>query len=119
VLICNGCKQEYNAPDFEALKRSFGDELPPKLYHGVGCRQCQGTGYRGRILLFELMELDPELNRMISAGESPEKIMEAARAKGFRTMLDDARQKVLDGIIEPEEAFRMLGAREGIQGASV
>jgi type II secretory ATPase GspE/PulE/Tfp pilus assembly ATPase PilB-like protein len=120
---CPDCREPYKFDQDDPLIKFLGitraDLSNHNLFRAVGCEKCQGTGYRGRILLFELMELDPELNRMISAGESPEKIMEAARAKGFRTMLDDARQKVLDGIIEPEEAFRMLGAREGIQGASV
>ncbi len=54
-LICPACRQPYAAPDADALRSELGGEIPDQLYHGRGCRQCQGTGYRGRTGIFELM----------------------------------------------------------------
>jgi type II secretory ATPase GspE/PulE/Tfp pilus assembly ATPase PilB-like protein len=62
-----------------------------------GCRACEGTGYRGRIALFEHMEMDAELRELVFRGESLEEIRARPRAAGPAPLLADGARKVLAG----------------------
>src|SRR5208283_5115290 len=53
--ICPHCKEEFVPPPTLDLRAEFGDDSPHRFYHGVGCRSCQGTGYRGRTCIIEMM----------------------------------------------------------------
>lgn len=102
--ICTECKTHYKpaAP----LLKSLG--LPPrtaKLYRGRGCEACYHTGNRGRTGVFEILEITPELRNLIAEDAPRESILRSAKMK---TMADRARQKVKDGIIEPEEYLRVI-----------
>ena len=110
--ICQNCKQEIEVDLDDPLIRSLGitpDDLAShKIYRGKGCDNCRSTGYRGRIGIFEILEIDSELACMISGSASEEEILEKARDKGFMSMKEDAKRKVLDGLTSPEEAFRVV-----------
>src|SRR5438477_2015074 len=59
-LICKECKTEMPEAEVRPLREEFGDLVPDVLYHGTGCRDCQGTGYRGRQGVFEIMGISDE-----------------------------------------------------------
>ncbi|HXK36043.1 MAG TPA: GspE/PulE family protein, partial [Candidatus Paceibacterota bacterium] len=59
--ICPECKEQLSTSEVMPLRRRFGDQLPGSLYKGRGCQRCQGTGYRGRIGIFELMLITDEV----------------------------------------------------------
>ncbi|MGH7479003.1 MAG: GspE/PulE family protein, partial [Candidatus Methylomirabilales bacterium] len=97
--ICNSCKEE--AESDPALLRRLGlqvdggDQL--KFYRGKGCDKCGNTGYRGRIGIFELLRVGPEMTPLILEKADSGSIQRAARAQGMRTMLEDGIRKALRG----------------------
>ena len=112
--ICQNCKHEIEVDLDDPVIRAIGitsdDLVSHKIYRGEGCEKCRNTGYRGRIGIFEILEIDSDLSRMISASASEKEIMEKSREKGFFSMKDDAERKVLDGLTTPEEVFRVIWA---------
>ncbi len=110
--ICPQCRESYR-PDEEYLTRvglspvKFGNRL---LYRGQGCPECLGTGYKGRLGLFELMVLSDNIKTMIlkssDAGEIKKQAL-ASLASGMRTLRQDGLSKVLAGETTLEEVFRV------------
>jgi CheY-like chemotaxis protein len=78
------------------------------LYKAVGCKECAKTGYRGRLAVMEILVTDSEVERRISAGESTERISDAARRAGMRTMWDSGVEHVLHGETDIDELLRVL-----------
>jgi type IV pilus assembly protein PilB len=102
--ICDNCKKPFTAT--KTLVQSVG--LPAstkKLYRGAGCDECYHTGNRGRTGVFEILEITPEIRKLIAADESIEKISKASKLK---TMADRSRQKAKSGAITPEEFLRVV-----------
>ena len=110
--VCENCKREApketDSAELKGLGITAEDLQTHTLYEGAGCEQCRNTGYHIRTAIYEILEIDHEISALIGSGSSPDQIVEAASAKGFRSMLDDARRKVLDGITTPREALRVL-----------
>ena len=103
--ICQRCRKEYQ-PD-ESLLKSLGLPLDTKFFKGEGCEFCGGIGYRGRIGLFEILVLDRDIRRLIAEKASEDKIREAARARGMKTLLEDGVLKVIKGLTTLEEIKRV------------
>jgi type IV pilus assembly protein PilB len=103
--ICPKCIESYSPPK-EALSRL---NLPEsgEYKRGRGCEFCAKTGFRGRIGIYELFELDSEIRRMVLAGKQPGEIREHAEAHGMVTLRGHARQKVAEGITTVEEVIRV------------
>jgi type II secretory ATPase GspE/PulE/Tfp pilus assembly ATPase PilB-like protein len=79
------------------------------LYRGTGCKLCNGSGYFGRTLVYELLAVDNELSLMIEAENSIKEIETMARKKGFRNIFDITVEKIKLGITSVEEAIRVIG----------
>lgn len=77
------------------------------VYNPVGCAQCFGTGYRGRLGLYEVLVIDDDLRDIISNGGSVLDIQRAARAKGVGSLRDDGVRKVLEGTTSYLELLRV------------
>jgi general secretion pathway protein E len=98
--ICQHCKQPAGAtvtPDGETIT----------YYKGAGCEHCFHTGYHGRIAIFELMQLNEELRRLIMRNEDASVLTEAARRNGMRSLREDGWQKVARGLTTPDEVIRV------------
>jgi general secretion pathway protein E len=80
---------------------------PVDIFRGAGCEHCFGTGYHGRLGIFELMELGEELRGMIMHNEDSTKIMACARRNGMRNLREDGWLKVRRGVTTPEEVTRV------------
>ena len=110
--VCKACKTEVPRDELSPAMKYFGiteDDLRSHtIFRGQGCDTCRKTGYRGRTGIFEVLKVDKELASMVVDRPPLRELLEAARAKGFRTMREDARRKVLDGMTTPEEALRVL-----------
>ena len=110
--ICPDCKEPHQPPRDRLLGLGFDPDLPENretvFYHGVGCENCRHTGYRGRIGLFELLEVTPEIQEMIVRRASQGDIKEAAVASGMVTLLRDGFNKVLQGITDISELTRVV-----------
>ena len=114
-VICPECKEEYAEPDPRIL-RVLGfrpEEIENRtFYRGRGCNACGGTGYKGRQGIFELMEMTSAL-RELSFNRAPLNVIrKAARASGMRSLLEDGRMKILNGITTPDELVRITQAAD-------
>jgi len=106
--ICNSCKEEAE-PDPVLLRRlglQADGENQLKFYHGKGCDKCGHSGYRGRIGIFELLRVGPEMTPLILEKADSGSLQRAARAQGMRTMLEDGIRKALRGGTTLEEVAR-------------
>ena len=75
----------------------------------VGCPHCQGTGYRGRLGIYELVDVTPELQEMIIASATAERMRTVATAQGGRTLREDGLLKAMAGLTTVEEVVRVTG----------
>jgi len=108
--ICPNCSQDDNPPPH--LLRAVGLD-PYKLdlqpMRGRGCRRCVGSGYVGRVGLFELFEMREEFNEKIVNVEPTESIRAAARAAGMKFLVQDGVEKIRQGRTSVEEVARVAG----------
>ena len=110
--VCIKCKEPY-APPKDALKRlgmnlDLLDKSEVTFFRGRGCDTCKGTGYKGRIGVYELMPVNDKVRELILARASSYAIREAAIEAGMRTLKDDAMEKILLGITTLEESLRVI-----------
>jgi type IV pilus assembly protein PilB len=104
-LICKYCKQEV-APNPELAQRL---NVPDnKFYAGKGCKNCEGTGYRGRTVISEIMLLSPRIQKAIMERADASVIRAISREEGMETMLDDGVQKAINGVTTLEEVARVV-----------
>jgi type IV pilus assembly protein PilB len=103
---CPRCATEYQ-PGKELIEKL---NLPPsaKLRKGTGCDFCGNTGYRGRMGIFEILVTTKETRAGIESGASEAEIMNAARANGARTLLEDGVQRMIEGVTTYEEVQRVI-----------
>jgi type II secretory ATPase GspE/PulE/Tfp pilus assembly ATPase PilB-like protein len=89
------------------LKKRFGDKVPETLYKGRGCRQCQGTGYRGRLGIFEMMMVTDDVRSLIVENASAPELRKIAINQGMRTLREDGFRHLNDGRTTVEEIMRV------------
>ncbi len=105
--VCTACRSPYQPSDAELAKLGVSVEGErPTLYRGVGCPACAQTGYKGRSGIYELLVVDDEIRRLISAKVDSAQIEQQAIAKGMTTLRDEGAAKVLQGITTTEEVIR-------------
>ena len=106
--ICSQCRVEAPVPPAVREKlEALGDRhIGGRFYRGNGCDECRGTGYRGRIGIFELLPITSELRELILQKRSSAEIKAEAK-KTMITMHQDALQKAAEGITTPEEILRV------------
>ncbi len=105
--LCPECKRAKKADgeELEMLMRKPGEELT--VYEPCGCPKCDGTGFLGRIGVYEIMEVTPQLKHIISRGGDAEAIKEQALKDGMHTLRMSATELVLEGITSVEEMMRV------------
>jgi general secretion pathway protein E len=99
-LICDRCK----APDGTRIAPD-GESVP--CFRGRGCENCFGSGYTGRVGIFELMELNDEIRKQIMRGDDALSITAVARRNGMRSLREDGWLKVSRGLTTPDEVMRV------------
>ncbi|MCS6923512.1 MAG: GspE/PulE family protein [Fimbriimonadales bacterium] len=111
-VICPDCRVPYQpTPDeIAALKIPQEWLSQARFWAGKGCKNCLETGYRGRTGIFELLRISPAIREAIVNRASGDQILQIALKEGFRTMLDDGRDKVLRGITTPREVIQAVYA---------
>ena len=107
--ICKECKteHEYKPHELAWIGLREQDVREVTFYHGAGCEQCMGTGCRGRLGIFEMMEMNSELREMAFRKESSNVIREQALISGMRSLQADGARKVIGGITTIEEVLRV------------
>ena len=111
--LCDRCKQPYQAPAaFTNMTRAQGllDSSAATLYRAVGCETCSGTGFIGRIGIFELLEMSDRLRALTRDDASTDELDRAARQDGMTTMVMDGLKKCLLGVTTIEEVLRVTEA---------
>jgi type IV pilus assembly protein PilB len=118
--ICQSCIYSYDADSGvvatveNQLKKGSADDvskvtIPTVLYRGKGCSACGGTGYRGRLGIYEIMEIDEEIKEFIAKPEfSLEEVRARAQKNGMVTMFEDGIQKVELALTTLEEVLRVI-----------
>ncbi len=109
-LNCPKCRQPYkpNPEEVETLKLSAEELERGRFAKGAGCGECRGTGYKGRVGVFELVLGTPEFRGAIARGDDWPTMLEIARRQNFKTMLEDGRIKVMAGWTTPDEVIRAV-----------
>ena len=108
--LCAQCKQPDTEPDKRmlALLGLTDKELAGKtIYRPVGCLACNNTGYRGRLGIFEMMMMNTEVRELAFKRAPSNAIRKAARASGMKSLLDDGKIKVLNGVTTAREVARV------------
>lgn len=105
--ICNNCSMEYyaNKDELEILGMSYEENI--KLYKGRGCAMCGGSGYRGRLGVYEIMVLTSKHKEIISKNCSEGELRQLSVENGMKTLRDNARKFVLEGKTTIEEMIRI------------
>ena len=106
--ICPSCKTAYVPGREEREFMKIRPESEATFYRGKGCPHCFNTGYRGRIGVFEILMMGPEIRRCIMEGKSKEEMTAAARKPGDMLLWDNCRNLVLEGITTVEEAGNLV-----------
>jgi len=105
--LCNNCKQpgELTETELRALRIEPGQLQETQVMKPVGCEQCRQIGYKGRMGIFEIFEIDDEVRHMINKRSSTLMLRQRARELGMRTLREDGVRKVLAGLTSAEEVI--------------
>ena len=106
--ICGNCKEEI-LPDADMLadlELTSDEVIGKKFYRGKGCNACKGTGYKGRLGLYEFMVMNDELRGLVARNASTEEIREVARKHGMITLRDSGMLSMLEGDTTADEVIR-------------
>lgn len=105
--LCGDCKEEYEATMEEKELLGYSVDRPLKLYKPCGCDRCDNTGYKGRIGVYEIMEVTPQLKRVIAHNEDADKIKNVALENGMKTLRMRAAEYVIDGTTSVTEMLKV------------
>ncbi|MBQ2800947.1 MAG: type II/IV secretion system protein [Lachnospiraceae bacterium] len=105
--LCGDCKEEYEATVEEKELLGYSVAEPLKLYKPCGCDKCDNTGYKGRIGVYEIMEVTPQLKRVIAHNEDADKIKNVALENGMKTLRMRAAEYVIDGTTSVTEMLKV------------
>ncbi len=105
-LICEGCKKPLPHRETQMLREQYGDVVPQVLYHGVGCRACQGTGFRGRQGVFEMMAITDDLRSLILKRAPSHELRKVAMVHGMSSLRDDGWRVVAEGRTTIDEVMQ-------------
>jgi type IV pilus assembly protein PilB len=129
--LCANCRQEYDAPEdikmmirnglkdietstvleskdksvYDAVKKIESEDF--KLYRPVGCENCNNIGYKGRVGIFEFMQISPEIAQATLEKKSAQEIEQIAKKQGMITLLQDGFLKCIDGTTNTSEVLRV------------
>ena len=106
--ICSNCKSEYTPGEEQLMELELraDDVVGKRFYYGKGCDNCNNTGYRGRMGIYEMMLLDDEMRDMIIKHASTQVLRAESRKRGMRTLRQSGLLAIYDGVTTIEEVVR-------------
>jgi len=106
--ICPSCKTEINTPLQALTKAGFSQEEAKNVqaYKGDGCKTCNGTGYKGRIGMYEVLEVSESIQELILVGASAQEIRHKAIEEGMLTLRQSGLEKIKAGVTTLDEVLR-------------
>ena len=112
--ICENCRKPYtlSEKDIVALRLPPEQIRAAQFFHGIGCGRCRGTGYHGRIGIFEVMPVSAEIRNLIHHNSSAQDIKKTARKEGMHTLRESAIAKLQSGMTTVEEVLRVTGRHD-------
>jgi len=108
-VICEECKivDDHPNPHYLRLLNIMPEDLKKRpIYRGAGCQRCQNTGYKGRIAIFEMLQMNTEVRELAFARAPASELRKAAVASGMRTLLEDGKNKIFKGTTTLEEVAK-------------
>jgi type IV pilus assembly protein PilB len=114
--LCYHCREQYQPTADESA--AAGTRSGQPLWRAIGCGECNGRGYRGRIALVELVRTEAELTAAIAAGGSVATLREVAFRHGFRSLSQIARRRLLTGDTSLAEMMRVVAQRANNDSSS-
>ncbi|MCD4699096.1 MAG: Flp pilus assembly complex ATPase component TadA [Phycisphaerae bacterium] len=106
--ICENCKTPETKKDGSVARYLTKHKADiSQVYHGAGCDKCRNTGYKGRLGIYEMLEVDDEMRDLITSNPSLMELRRACSAHGMRTLVEDGLQKVAAGLTTVEEIARV------------
>lgn len=107
--LCVKCREPYqeDAKRLAAFKIEYDPTAPPSYYRPVGCTECSGTGFRGRVALHEVMTMNDELEQLVTTSAAGSTLRDAALRNGMVTLREDGFQKAAQGLTTLEEVLRV------------
>jgi general secretion pathway protein E len=104
-VICTACKTEV-APNVDELRELWGGDPVARTWRGTGCTECRGTGYRGRVGIYELLTMTDDLRHAIVERRDASELRRIMVRDGTPTLRADGKRLVLGGVTTPEEVIR-------------
>ena len=108
--LCPSCKKRIIIPAKVLQESGYKAHMELEAYEPAGCRRCGGSGYRGRIGLYEVMTITPEIQTMALERRPAEEIRDVAISQGMTRLRDDGLQKVRMGRTSMAEIARVIGS---------
>lgn len=108
--ICPACKSEGTGEESLVAAQKLGLDSQVKLYRGLGCDQCSGTGFGGRTAIYEMLPIDQRLASKIASGSLESEIRVYADGSGFRSLREAGIDKIREGITTPLEVLRAVAS---------
>jgi type IV pilus assembly protein PilB len=109
--LCDECKRRVMLPAEVLRTNGFNVGLDLECFEPVGCARCGGTGYKGRIGLYEVMTISETIRQMAVARETADAIAHEAVREGMMRLREDGLEKVRRGITSIAEIARVAGSR--------
>jgi type IV pilus assembly protein PilB len=103
--ICARCRTELPVPG--GVKHLFSDDVPASLWRGAGCPECRGTGFSGRVGIYEMVRMNNELRELILARASEQTLLQSARRNHMSTLREQCLARVREGVTTLEEVVRV------------
>jgi type IV pilus assembly protein PilB len=108
-MLCPSCKRRTIIPAQVLQDSGYKARMELEAYEPVGCRRCGGSGYRGRVGLYEVMQMTPEIQTLALERRPSEDIRDVAVQQGMTRLRDDGLQKVRQGRTSIAEIARVIG----------
>jgi type IV pilus assembly protein PilB len=108
--LCSACRSEVKLSKATLVENGFRATAGIDAFDAAGCRRCGGTGYKGRIGLYEVMPITDEIRSLVLARSSAAEVAEVAEGQGMRRLRDDGLDKVSQGLTGMSEVVRVTGS---------
>lgn len=107
-VLCPHCKEKHKPDDLEHKILQLKPNDKVQIYKPKGCKQCNQTGYRGRMAIIELLRIDSDMDALISRRAHLDELKKVALDKGFVTLAEDGVRRILEGYTSVAEVMRVI-----------
>ncbi len=107
--LCPHCKEEttFDDANWDAMTAGWKIEKPAKIYSAVGCLECRMTGYRGRVGIYEMLNISPKIQQFITQTTDLNALKKQAFAEGMKPLMINGVEKIIEGVTTIEEVLKV------------